>query len=287
VAAVGPQKTPRGEVPRMHPDRDGPLRVELISVGRELLRGETPDTNGPRLARVLAERGALVHRITVVDDNARAISAVVREALDRQPHLVVLSGGLGPGRDDVTLEGLAEAVQRPLTLNRRVKQMVEVAYHRLHDRGVVRSEAMTAEREKLCSIPVGSEPIANETGVAPGVLLTLPGGAGVLALPGQPKEMRSVFDAALGSIEALVPRRHRAMREVEAPTADESSLQPLLDKLAKEYPMVRIRSDHPGFQKKGGQVKLSLEATSADRDEAESAVDCAVRRLLALAAGVR
>jgi molybdenum cofactor synthesis domain-containing protein len=271
----------------MHPDREGPLRVEVISVGRELLRGGSPDTNGTHLAAAFAERDAVVHRITIVDDNPRSVAAVVREALERQPHLVVTSGGLGPADDDVTLEGVAEALQRPLTFNPRAKQMVEEAYRRLHERRMVRHEGMTAAREKLCSIPVGAEPLPNDVGVSPGVLLRLAGGAALLSLPGEPREMRAVFAAAQPAIDELAPRRHRALREVEAPTADESSLQPLIRKLSVEYPMVQVKSHPSGFAQKGVHVRLVLEASSTSRDEAESAVDCAVRRLLALAAGVR
>lgn len=285
VASAGPARYKDG--PRVRPRREGPLHVELISVGRDLLKGSVRDANGPWLAERLSSRGALVHRITVVDDHEQAIEAAVAEALLRQPHLVVTSGGLGPAADDRTLSAVAGALQLPLTASPPARQMVEDAYRRLRQAGILASDAMTRAREKTCSVPVGGHPIANPIGIAPGVLVRLTGGAAVLCLPGEPDEMRAVFEAGEPLLRDLFPRRHRAVREVEAPTADESELRPLLDRLSAEYPMVFVTSRHPGFKSKGSRVVLSLEASCADRGEAESAVDCAVKRLLALAAGVR
>lgn len=285
VASSGPVRYKDG--PKMRPRREGPLHVELISVGRDLLKGAVRDANGPWLAERFSSRGALVHRITVVDDHVQAIETAVGEALLRQPHLVVTSGGLGPASDDRTLSAVAGALRLPLSRSPLAHQMVEEAYRRLRRAGIIAHEGMTHAREKTCSVPVGGQPIANPVGVAPGVLVRLAGGAAVLCLPGEPDEMRAVFEAAEALLRELLPKRHRAVREVEAPTADESELRPLLDRLSAEYPMVFVTSRHPGFKDKGSRVILSLEASSTDRGEAESAVDCAVKRLLALAAGVR
>jgi molybdopterin-biosynthesis enzyme MoeA-like protein len=133
---------------------------------------------------------------------------------------------------------------------------------------------------------VGGEPIPNVAGIAPGVLIRLAGGAAVLCLPGEPDEMRSVLEAATSLLRELSPKRHRAVLEVEAPTADESSLEPLIRKLSKEYPMVWVKSYARGF-KKNEKILLSIEASAASKEAADSAVEGAFQRLLALAAGVR
>jgi molybdenum cofactor synthesis domain-containing protein len=281
-----PRRPPLAPVPKVVPERSGPLHVELISVGRELLKGRVRDFNGPHLADHFTEQGAVVHRITVVDDTERAIASAVREALDRRPHLVVTTGGLGPASDDRTLAAVAEALQLPLRRDPRVRRMIEQAYERLRARGLVEKTGLTAARDKACSIPVGAEPIPNAIGIAPGVWIRLTGGAAVLCLPGEPAEMRAVLAAAAPALKGLAPRRHRAVREVEAPTADESSLQPLIEKLSAEYPMVWVKSHAPGLEREDARVMLSLEASSPRREEAESAVEGALQRLLALAAGV-
>ena len=273
--------------PKVRPDHEGPLHVELISIGRELLKGRTQDTNGPALAGYFTERGALVHRITIVDDTERAISSSIGEALGRHPHLVITSGGLGPASDDRTLAAVGDALSLPFSIQPRARQMIEDGYRRLRGKRLHVKGGLTAAREKMCSIPLGSELIPNEVGIVPGALIRLPGGAAVLCLPGAPEEMWSVFEAAIPLLKDLAPKGHRAIREIEAPTVDESSLRPLLDRLCDEYPMVWIKSYSPGPETRGARILVTLEASSATSEEAEATLDQAVKRLLALAAGVR
>jgi nicotinamide-nucleotide amidase len=161
--------------------------------------------------------------------------------------------------------------------------MVEAAYRRLHSAGATFTTGLTPAREKMATIPVGSEPIPNERGTAPGVLIRLPGGAAVLCLPGVPDEARSVFGSALERLKDLLPRSVSAERDVEAPTSDESSLRPILDRLVEEFPTVWIKTHAPGFARRGAKVRVTLQACAPTREEAESAVESALRRLLALA----
>src|SRR5512136_405686 len=74
------RRPPAGVAPKVPVERSGPLHVEIIVVGRELLRGRTVDANASFLAGWLSQRGAIVHRITTVDDHDRAIAEAVTEA---------------------------------------------------------------------------------------------------------------------------------------------------------------------------------------------------------------
>ena len=271
--------------PKVRPQREGPVRIELISIGRELLRGRIADGNAQKVSRFFTQKGAIIRRITVVDDKVHSIAAAVREALERDPHLVVTTGGLGPADDDRTLEGVARALNRPLTLDYSTKTLVEAAYHRLHDGKVVASDGLTAARNKLCMTPLGSTPVENPLGVSPGVISRLPGGADVLCLPGMPQEMQAVLETALPSLKIAPLEGQVSHREIEAPTADESELAPLLDKLVQEFPGIWINSRPAGSRRTGGRIVISVEATGASREAADLAVDGCVRRLLALAAG--
>jgi molybdenum cofactor synthesis domain-containing protein len=269
--------------PRVKPGRSGPVHAEVISVGRELVRGQVSDRNGPYLAEQLSRRGALVHRITAVDDRDRAITSSITEALERGASLVVTTGGLGPTSDDRTMGAAADAVGAPLAIHPDAKTMVEDAFHRLRKSGETIRSGLTRSREKMCAIPVGSVPVRNEVGIVPGALARLPGGAVVLCLPGVPEEARAVWEEAIPMLRELGPELVAAHREVEAPTADESVLQPWLDVLHEEYPGVWIHSHAPGFGRKGRGALLRFEARAPSQHEAELAVEGAVRRLLALA----
>ena len=270
--------------PKVRPQRSGPVRVELISVGRELLRGKIADGNAQRVARLLTQKGVWIRRIAVVDDSAAAVADAVREALARDPHLVITTGGLGPADDDRTLAGVGQALELPLTFDHRTKVLVEEAYAGLARRGVA-AGGLTATREKLCHIPIGGTAVPNPLGVSPGVFVRLPGGAVVLALPGMPDEMQAVLESALPQL-GIHFEGEVALREVESPTADESALAPLLDRLAHEFPSVWIQSRPSGSRKTGGRIVIRVEATGDTRAAADTAVDGCVRRLLALAAGV-
>jgi molybdopterin-biosynthesis enzyme MoeA-like protein len=136
----------------------------------------------------------------------------------------------------------------------------------------------------MCALPIGSEAIENSAGIAPGALARLAGGASVLSLPGVPNEMRAVLEAAQPLLRDLASGGVVARREVETPTADESSLRPLIDRLAREYPAVWIKSHVPGFGAANARIRLTLEASAPERSQAESLVEEALRRLLSLAA---
>ncbi len=271
--------------PRTRHDLAGPLRVEVVSIGREILRGRIADENARVLSGWLSARGAVVHRITVVDDSERAITSALTEALGRRTHLVVTTGGLGPAVDDRTLAALSEALRLPLALSLPAREMVDRAYRRMHRKGIVAQSGLTAAREKMAAIPVGSEPIANAKGIAPGVLVRLPGGAGVLCLPGDPEEMAAMLEDAAVVLKDLAPRGAVAQRDIEAPTADEAALQPLLERLASEFPALWIKSYAPQGGGKDARALVTLEASAPTKSEAESVVEGALRRLIALAAG--
>jgi nicotinamide-nucleotide amidase len=260
------------------------VRVELLSVGRELLRGKIADGNAQRVARAVTQRGAMIRRITVVDDTAASIGMALREALGRDPHLVVTTGGLGPAEDDRTLEGVSRALELPMAFSHPTKALVESAYHRLKEKKIVSADGLTAQREKLCMIPLGGTPVPNPHGVSPGVIVRMAGGAIVLCLPGMPEEMEAVLEAALPLLK-IDFAGEVALREIEAPTSDESELAPLLDRLAREFPGVWISSRPAGSRRTGGRIVIRVEATGASREKADASVDGCVKRLLALASG--
>jgi len=263
-------------------DRLGPLHAEIVVVGRELLRGQLRDGNAPWIAGELTRRGALVHRVTIVDDLERSIMNAVTEARERGVHLIVTTGGLGPAQDDRTLAGLAEALRLPLALSPPARDMVEAAYRALKVSRVVGSAGLSASRQKMCLLPVGAEAIPNPAGVAPGMILRLTGGAAVVSVPGRPEESKAVFESAMLRLRDLFPMRASAERELEAPTSDESAMRPVLDRLTEEFPGVWVKS-HPPATRRKDPIRVTLQSFAATQKEADTLVEGALRRLLALA----
>src|SRR5438105_14019074 len=104
------------------------VKIELVCVGDELLSGITLNTNAHWLAAEIAKLGAILTRIIVIGDRFAEISEVVRDSLSRKPMLLLVTGGLGATYDDVTLEGVAAAIDRKTVLNKTAVLMLKKSY---------------------------------------------------------------------------------------------------------------------------------------------------------------
>lgn len=158
------------------------MNVAIVTVGDELLAGETVDTNGAWLAAQLTDRGCTVTRVTTVPDQVDVVAAVVNEhraAYDA----VVVTGGLGPTHDDRTMEAVAAAVGREL------EHHPEAAAW-LTSEGGYSADELDAGTTHL---PAGARMLPNEAGVAPGAVIE-----SIYVLPGVPAEMKAMFDRVAG-----------------------------------------------------------------------------------------
>lgn len=220
-----------------------------------------------------------------MDSAENAVAAALGETLRRNPNVVVTTGGLGPGTWDHTLVAVARVLRLPLTAHPVAHGQIERAYRRLHESGAVESAGLNLGREKVCRVPVGATLVPNALGIAPGVVCRLTGGVAVVCLPGAGKELRAMLDEALAVLTELGGRMKFTRREVEASTADEAALAPMLERLAEEFPDVHV-STRPAASK-GGKAIVILETSAATEQHAESHIERAFKRLLALASGSR
>ncbi len=167
------------------------MDVEIITVGYEILEGDVLDTNSNWMAKEIARTGNGLRRVTVIEDDIDTIAECLKAALARRPSLILVSGGLGPTKDDLTLEGVALAFGVGLAENGKAMKMVAERYADWNPKQSP-EELMTEPRRKMAIIPVGSEPIYNPVGTAPGILLEQDG-TRVLCLPGVPSELKAIF----------------------------------------------------------------------------------------------
>ncbi len=271
--------------PKVRPSHDGDLHAEIVVVGSDLLRGDVGDSSAQIVAGLLTARGARVHGIRFVADDAATVADALRDALTRSPHFIVTIGGLGPAEDDRTLAGVSDALSMPLVHNPGAAEQVDHAYARLKEQRRVDRSGINKYREKMTHLPVGCTVLANPDGIAPGTLCRLPGTTAVISVPGTPREARAVFEAALPYLKDFGPGRVVARRQIEAPNQDESALVPLIERLADEYPDARFTTRPTGSPKKGFRLLMTIEVPGGSTEEAESEIGRIVHRLLALAAG--
>ena len=169
------------------------MHIELLTIGNELLLGQTVDTNAAELARVLAAAGIRVTHRSTVGDDAEAITREVRDALARTG-AVVTTGGLGPTSDDITKAAVAGVFGVPLEFSDEVWGHVLERYRHF---GRTPAESNRSQAE----VPHGAIVLRNRWGTAPGLWLDapMPGGGGglVVMLPGVPLEMRNLLQHEL------------------------------------------------------------------------------------------
>jgi len=163
------------------------MEVALITVGDEVLSGDTVNTNANWLSTQLSDRGVTVSRILTLPDNRETIGSHVAdysEAFDR----VIVTGGIGGTPDDVTMEAVADAFDADLAASELTRAAVDQRLAELEAQ--LPDRALDVDREAEAAIPEGSRPLINEAGLAPGCVADT-----VYVLPGIPEELKAMFDS--------------------------------------------------------------------------------------------
>ncbi|MGN1148158.1 MAG: competence/damage-inducible protein A [Lachnospiraceae bacterium] len=160
------------------------MTVEFICVGTELLLGNIVNTNAAFLAEKCAELGLSCYYQTVVGDNRERLLQTVQTALERSD-IILLSGGLGPTKDDLTKETVAEAVGCPLVEDESSRRLIADYFAK---RGIT----PTDNNWKQALIPQGAIAIENKNGTAPGIIVEKDG-RHIILMPGPPNELKPMF----------------------------------------------------------------------------------------------
>jgi nicotinamide-nucleotide amidase len=186
------------------------MRIEVVTIGDELLLGYTLDTNAAHLARELAAIGVEIVRRSTCGDQADSIAAAVGEAVERSG-AVITTGGLGPTSDDLTKASIAALFGRPMVLDDE-----HLAWMR--DRWAKRwpERPMPEANIQQAMIPQGARKLANHHGSAPGIWLEDARGRWVAMLPGVPREMRGMLTDTL--LPIIVERLGDVRRVVRSRT---------------------------------------------------------------------
>lgn len=159
-------------------------RVEILTIGDELLRGDIVDTNAAWLGERLFEAGLPVGEVRTVGDALEPLVATLR-ALGERADVAVASGGLGPTEDDRTMEAAARAAGVGRALH-------EPSLGAMRERFARIDFEMTPNNVEQARIPVGSEALPNAAGTAPGFAMAI-GRCRAFFLPGVPREMEAMF----------------------------------------------------------------------------------------------
>ena len=246
------------------------MKLEVLTIGTELLLGYTVDTNAAELGQALAAAGAEVARRATVPDRPDAIRTAVVEALDRTG-FVIATGGLGPTRDDLTKTVVADLMKRRLVLDEELLANIEARFKRM-------GRPMPAINRTQAEVPEGATVLPNPRGTAPGLWVEDARGRVVVLLPGVPREMRGLLVEQV--LPRIVERQGAARRVVSSRTVrttgvSESALAERVGPIEPDIAPLTL-----AYLPSVDGVDLRVTAWDLDPTDAEARLAGAVERLV-------
>jgi nicotinamide-nucleotide amidase len=242
------------------------VKLEVVTIGTELLLGQILDTNAAELGRALAAAGVEVVRHTSVADRPEVIRAAVTEALDRTG-FVITTGGLGPTRDDMTKREVAAVFGKALKLDETVLRSLEDRFRRL-------GRAMPAVNRTQAEVPEGATVLPNPRGTAPGLWVEAEARV-VVMLPGVSSEMRGLLaEEVLPRLAARSSGRVVRSRSVRTTGIAESALAERVGAIEEEIAPLTL-----AYLPSTDGVELRVTAWGLRADDADRRLAAAVAQL--------
>lgn len=242
--------------------------VEIINIGDELLIGQVVNTNAADMAKMLNKAGFDVRKTSVIGDEAEIIRSSLQSAMQIAA-VVLVTGGLGPTKDDITKKVLAEEFDSSLIMNEQVRVHVERYF-------ASKGLPFTPTNAEQALVPDKCRVVFNSVGTAPGMCFEKNGKL-VFSMPGVPFEMRTMMPEVIE-----IMKQHFKSEAVEYKTLlvsgiGESFLSDKLEGFEANLP----RGISLAYLPKGGTIRLRLTAKGADRNKVADMLDKQTELLLA------
>ena len=246
------------------------MKAEIITVGDELLIGQTIDTNSAWIGAELSMAGFDIQRKTSVHDRRPDILKVLSEAFGKYD-VVIITGGLGPTSDDITKPALCEFFDTRLVINQEVLEMVEDMMRR-------RNFPMNENNRKQAEVPESCRVLTNAAGTAPGMWFEKEGTI-FISLPGVPAEMKYIMNK---HVMPLLKKRFTSQiiihKNIMTYGAPEAKLAEILTGFEAGLPdNVKL-----AYLPSSGIIKLRLTGTGADQVKIEKSVEEQVTKLYSI-----
>ena len=244
------------------------MNSALVTIGDEILIGQVSDTNVVWISNQLNNMGVAVGEMVTVSDDAAQITTT----LDRYMgvyDLVIMTGGLGPTRDDITKQTLADYFNSPMVTVPEVLEKI-TAFFKERGRGMIDSSTRQADVPRACKV------LMNNHGTAPGMWFEKSGTI-LVSLPGVPYEMKGLMeDEVLPRIRQLVHVPYVVHRTIMTQGVPESYLAVLLRDWESNLPgCVKL-----AYLPKPGLVRLRLTVTGKCASESEQILEVIIDKLL-------
>jgi nicotinamide-nucleotide amidase len=246
------------------------MKACILAIGSEMLTPFRVDTNSLFITERLNTIGYDVRLKAVVGDDVGELARLLEGALG-WADVIVVTGGLGPTEDDITRDAVARVLGVPLDVD-------EAIVDRIRDRFARRGMTMPAINRRQAMVPHGATVLPNPNGTAPGLWLEK-GHAAMVLLPGPPREMKPMLESVIA--ERLTPKAggsglfRRVLKITGRAESDvDAEAQPIYGPWIGQA--VPISTTILAVL---GQIELHLTAQARNRDDADAALDVAVRAL--------
>ncbi len=246
------------------------MKAEIITIGDELLIGQTIDTNSAWIGAELSMAGFDIHRKTSIHDNRSDILNGLSQAKGRSD-VVIITGGLGPTSDDITKPTLCEFFNTRLVMNEEVLAMIETMMRR-------RNFPMNENNRRQAEVPESCTVLTNAAGTAPGMWFENDGTIFV-SLPGVPAEMKHIMNRhVLPELKKRFSSQVIIHRNIMTYGSPEARLAEILTGFEAGLPGdIRL-----AYLPSSGIIKLRLTGTGRDHNTIVDSVEAQVRKLYAI-----
>jgi len=243
------------------------MKAEIISIGDELLIGQVINTNASWMAVELNKNGIQVIKITAISDSSIEIKNAISYAA-KNADIILLTGGLGPTKDDITKHVLADYYNSKMIFHKPTYEQVKSIF-------AMRKFKVTDVNKKQAEIPEACIPLINQHGTAPGMWFE-ENGKVLVSLPGVPFEMKSLLkDEVIPRLQSKFKLKHIYHKTIMTTGIGESMLAEQIKDWENKLP----KNIKLAYLPQPGIVRLRLSAIGNNKKELEDEVKLNCKKL--------
>ena len=243
------------------------MKAEIVTIGDELLIGQTVDTNSAFIGSELSSLGFSIIQITSISDKKEMILRTLGDKLGNAD-IVLITGGLGPTSDDITKQTLCEFFDTKLVMNSEVLANIESMMTK-------RNYPLNENNRRQAEVPESCEVIPNTAGTAPGMWFEKEGTIFV-SMPGVPHEMKHIMNEhVIPALKKRFTNQHIIHKNIMTYGTFEAKLAEILTDFEAGLP------DHIklAYLPSAGVIKLRLTGSASNRDELAKSIQYQVDKL--------
>lgn len=244
------------------------MNAEIITIGDEILIGQILDSNSKWIATELNKIGVSVYQITSIQDDKNHILKALAEA-QFNAEIVIITGGLGPTKDDITKLTLTEYFNDELVLNGKIVEYIKQMFEKIN-------YPFTQVNKNQALVPKKCEPLMNYYGTAPGMWFEIDKKV-VVSLPGVPTEMKGLMtNSVIPKLKTLFKLPYIVHKTIITYGMGESMLAATIEDWENNLPPYIKLAYLPSF----GRVRLRLTAKGDDLNVLQDGITLQVEKLV-------